>query len=302
MTKQTDKKAKELSKGRDEKPQEEEEEQSADGDEAEDEEQEEGDESDADESDADESDEDESDEDESEETEEEDDKAASAKPAGKSRRAAPVEDDEAEEEEEEDAEDEDEQDEDDEEAEAPAEPEDPYWWTPHAVLGGLVLIGVLGFFGVFNKAFGFLAKRGPAPSETPAAVAAPPKPSPSARPFQPPGQQPQAPAEMFGAKHLLVMYKGGRRAPANVTRTKEEAKARAEEALKKIKVNKVKFEDVVAEYSDEPGAAQRGGDLREFPKGSMVPEFQTGLVKIKVGEVSDLVETPFGYHVILRTK
>jgi hypothetical protein len=293
MTKQTDKKSKELGKGREEKPQEEEEEeeeeQSSDGDEDE-EEQGEGDESDQDEAD--------------ESEEEEDDKVASAKPSvKKSRSSASEEDDEAEEEEEEETEEEEtEEEEEEDEAEAPAEAEDPYWWTPHAVLGALVFIGVLGFFGVFNKAFGFLAsKRAPAP-ETPAAAAAPPA-KPSARPFQPPSQQqPQAPAQMFGAKHLLVMYKGGRRAPPNVSRTKEEAKARAEEALKKIKSGKVKFEEAVAEYSDEPGAAQRGGDLKEFPKGSMVPEFQAGLEKIKVGEVSDLVETPFGYHVILRTK
>ena len=54
--------------------------------------------------------------------------------------------------------------------------------------------------------------------------------------------------------------------------------------------------------SDEPGADKRGGDLGKFPKGAMVPEFQAGLEKIKVGEVSDLVETPFGFHVILRTQ
>jgi hypothetical protein len=287
MTKQTDKKAKELSKAREEK----EEEESADEDESEDEEQGEGDDSDADESDQDDSD----------ESEEEDDEAASAKPAaGKSGRTS-REDDEAEEEEEE-GEAEDEDDEQEEDADAPADAEDPYWWTPHAVLGALVLVGVLGFFGVFNKALGFL-KRTPAAAETPAAApAAPPK--PSSRPFQPPSQpvQPAAPAEMFGAKHILVMYKGGRRAPPNVTRTKEEAKARAEEALKKAKSGKVKFEDLVGEYSDEPNAGQRGGDLGQFAKGQMVPEFQAGLEKIKVGEVSDIVETPFGYHIILRTK
>ena len=106
---------------------------------------------------------------------------------------------------------------------------------------------------------------------------------------------------MFGAKHFLVMYKGSMRAPATITRTKDEAKARAEEGLKKIKDGK-KFEDIVGEYSDEPGAGQRGGDLGTFPKGAMVPQFQEGLEKVKVGEVSGLVETPFGYHVILRTK
>lgn len=197
-------------------------------------------------------------------------------------------------------------DDDDDDAEAPAE-EDPTWWAPHAVLGVLVVVGILGFFGVFNKVLGFLAA-------TPAGVAsetttAQPASKPATQPDQPsrmqqpqPGQQPQPPREMFGAKHLLVMYKGGRRAPPNVERTKEEAKARAEEAAKKAKDPKNKFEDLVKEYSDEPGAGARGGDLGKFPKGAMVPEFQNALEKLKVNEVSGIVESPFGFHVILRTQ
>lgn len=114
---------------------------------------------------------------------------------------------------------------------------------------------------------------------------------------------PQQEREMFGAKHLLVMYKGSLRAPPTITRTQEEAKKRAEEALAKAKkLGKDKFTDVVKDYSDEPGAAQRGGDLGQFPKGAMVPEFQAALEKLKVDEISGIVETKFGYHVILRTK
>ena len=184
---------------------------------------------------------------------------------------------------------------------------DPSWWVPHAVLGALVLVGILGFFGTFNtlaaragyKGMPGLASTG-SPATSKPADAKPPEPKPATP--QPP-QMPQRPdaREMFGAKHLLVMYKGGMRAPENVTRTKDEAKARAEEALKKAKAG-AKFEDLVTEYSDEPGAGQRGGDLGKFPKGRMVPAFQDGLEKTKVGQVSDLVETPFGYHVILRTQ
>ena len=114
---------------------------------------------------------------------------------------------------------------------------------------------------------------------------------------------PQVPQDgTYGAKHLLVMYKGSMRAPASITRTEDEAKARATEAMKKAKEGKVKFEDLVKEYSDEPNAGARGGDLGKFRKGQMVPEFQNAVEKLKVGEVSDLVKTPFGYHVILRTQ
>ena len=106
---------------------------------------------------------------------------------------------------------------------------------------------------------------------------------------------------MFGAKHLLVMYLGARRAPAGVTRTKAEALTVARAALKKARAGQ-RFEDLVSQYSDEPRAAERGGDLGKFPQGAMVPEFQLGLEATEVGKISDIVETPFGFHVILRTQ
>lgn len=183
-----------------------------------------------------------------------------------------------------------------------SEGEDPSWWLPHAVMSALVLIGVLGFFGVFNKILAPLAAHPVGQAETAKEESKPAEATKPATPPMPMPQQPQAPREMFAAKHLLVMYKGGRRAPEGITRSKEEAKARAIEAQKKAKDGKSKFEDLVKEYSDEPRAGERGGDLGTFAKGSMVPEFQAGLEKIKVGEISDVVETPFGFHVILRTQ
>jgi PPIC-type PPIASE domain len=183
-----------------------------------------------------------------------------------------------------------------------SEGEDPSWWAPHAVMSALVLIGVLGFFGLFNKILAPIAAHPAGQTETAKEESKPAEPSKAPTPTPQAPQPPQAPREMFAAKHLLVMYKGGKRAPDSVTRTKDEAKARATEAQKKAKEGKIKFEDLVKEYSDEPRAGERGGDLGTFPKGSMVPEFQAGLEKIKIGEISDVVESPFGFHVILRTQ
>jgi parvulin-like peptidyl-prolyl isomerase len=190
---------------------------------------------------------------------------------------------------------------DDEREEEAADEDDPYWWTPHAVMGGLVLVGVLGFFGVFNKVLGGIlpVPARPASEKTTMAAATPQAPIHAPTPPTP-AAAPTAQGQEFGARHLLVQYKGSQRAAPGVTRTEEEAKTRATEAMKKAKGG-AKFEDLVKEYSDEPNAAQRGGDLGKFRRGSMVPDFQNAVEKLKVGEVSDLVKTPFGYHVILRT-
>ena len=186
------------------------------------------------------------------------------------------------------------------------------WWMPHLVLGVLLVVGMAGFLGFFNKALGFMAAPAPEHGDagaphgetTEKAVAATPtstsRPARSAKPPRDPRRKPPQ-AQMFGARHLLVAYKGSKRASKEITRTKEEAQKRAEEASKKAKVKGAKFEDLVKEYTDEPGGGQRGGDLGKFRKGQMVGPFQDAVEKLKVGEASGVVETDFGYHVILRT-
>lgn len=104
------------------------------------------------------------------------------------------------------------------------------------------------------------------------------------------------------ARHILVMHDDSERKPPTVAaRTRVQAKARAAEALAKIRAG-AKFDSLVAEYSDEPGAAERNGDLETFGKKTMVKAFEDVAFKLKVGEVSEVVETPFGFHVIMRTE
>jgi parvulin-like peptidyl-prolyl isomerase len=185
----------------------------------------------------------------------------------------------------------------------PANAVDPTWWLPHAVLAALVLLGVLGFFGVFNPILKPLFGRKAAPADTSVAASSASAAQP-ARPAQTAPAPPQRPtadanAPAYGAKHLVVQWKGATRSKQE--RSKEEAKARAEEALGKLKKG-AEFEKIVAEYSDEPGADKSGGKLGRFTARSIDPQFFAATEKLKVGEMSGVVESAFGYHIIVRTE
>jgi hypothetical protein len=103
------------------------------------------------------------------------------------------------------------------------------------------------------------------------------------------------------AQHMLVMHRDSRNAPPTVVRTREEARERAEEALAKIKAGG-NVDEIFGAYSDERGAAERNGDLGQFSRKMMVKKFSDAAFKLKVGEVSDLVESEFGFHIIRRTE
>ncbi|HPO05527.1 MAG TPA: protein translocase subunit SecD [Candidatus Gracilibacteria bacterium] len=98
------------------------------------------------------------------------------------------------------------------------------------------------------------------------------------------------------ASHILVSYKGAER--SEQTRTKEEAEKLAKEL--KAQVNASNFSAIAKEKSDDP-VALLGGDLGFFGKGKMTPNFEKAAFDLKVGEISDIVETTFGYHIIYKT-
>jgi parvulin-like peptidyl-prolyl isomerase len=100
---------------------------------------------------------------------------------------------------------------------------------------------------------------------------------------------------------VLVRYAGARGAAATITRTREQACLRAEDALAKLKEG-TSFADVVATYSDESGAATREGSLGAIERADVAPAFADAAFELNVKEVSAVVETPFGFHLILRVE
>lgn len=99
-------------------------------------------------------------------------------------------------------------------------------------------------------------------------------------------------------RHILVAHQGAQGDTA-VTRSEEEAKKRAEEVLAKLKGG-AKFEDVAKEYSDD-GSKEQGGVL-EHPvianEHFYVKEFEDVGITLKPGEISEIVKSPFGFHII----
>jgi hypothetical protein len=116
-------------------------------------------------------------------------------------------------------------------------------------------------------------------------------------------KHPHNPSEpdRISVKHVLVKYAGAKSAPDTITRTREQACLRAEEALEQLKAGS-SFADVVAKYSDESGAETREGSIGRIERGDVAPAFADAAFELKMKEVSQVVETPFGFHVILRTE
>ena len=83
---------------------------------------------------------------------------------------------------------------------------------------------------------------------------------------------------------------------------KAKAKAKAEDVLNQIRKNPKQFEELAKKYSQDPESAKKGGDLGSFGRGMMVKPFDDAVFSMKVNEISNIVESDFGYHIIKLTK
>lgn len=103
--------------------------------------------------------------------------------------------------------------------------------------------------------------------------------------------------EQRRASHILIGF--GVNAKAE---QKQAAKTKAEELLAAVRKNPKSFEELAVKNSQDPGSATKGGDLGSFGRGAMVKPFEEAVFGMKVGQISDLVESEFGYHIIKLTE
>ena len=99
------------------------------------------------------------------------------------------------------------------------------------------------------------------------------------------------------ASHILIGF-----GPGATPEAKAQAKKKAEEILAEVKKNPAKFAELAKKNSQDPGSAEKGGDLGMFGRGAMVKAFEEAAYSMKPGQVSDLVQSEFGFHIIKLTE
>ena len=172
-------------------------------------------------------------------------------------------------------------------------------WAPWAVLVALIALGSIASLALARST----RANGTQHADTPARVVAPPA-APSftaAEPTPAPNAASGEPA-LISVMHLVVTHADsvmGR--TLKITRSKEAAKKRATEAMLRARKGE-DFGQLVVEYSEEPGAQKTKGQLLNFERKDAIPSFADAAFKLKVGEISDPVDTPFGWMIIDRTK
>ena len=103
----------------------------------------------------------------------------------------------------------------------------------------------------------------------------------------------QGAGEEVVASHILVAFPQGGATPAQ----RDSVRARAEE-IRRRAVAGEDFAELARQFSQDPGTSRRGGDVGRFSRGEMVRPFEEAAFALEEGEISEPVETPYGYHVI----
>ena len=114
------------------------------------------------------------------------------------------------------------------------------------------------------------------------------------------------PEDQVHARHILISMKSetppeeppeGGEGEKTGELTKPQARAKAEEVLKRVRGGE-DFASLAKQFSTDPGSKENGGDLGWFGRGRMVPEFEKAAFALQPGQISEVVESPFGFHII----
>ena len=99
--------------------------------------------------------------------------------------------------------------------------------------------------------------------------------------------------EQRHASHILIGF-----GVSATEQDKAAAKEKALDILSQLKKSPKRFEELATQFSQDPGSAAKGGDLGSFARGAMVKPFEDAVFAMKKGQISDLVESEFGFHII----
>src|ERR1041385_4864058 len=170
-------------------------------------------------------------------------------------------------------------------------------WAPWIVLSALLVLGVAGGFGFVPVSIARTPKADVAPASVP--QPAPGGAQVAARPSGAASAEANG-ADVVTVRHILVQPKGAWKAEKDVTLTDAQAKERAEAARRRLIAGE-DFVNVLREYSNSHEIVSEGGVMPKLHRGDGMPGIGTAAFSLKVGGVSEVVQTPFGFHVLQRT-
>jgi parvulin-like peptidyl-prolyl isomerase len=101
---------------------------------------------------------------------------------------------------------------------------------------------------------------------------------------------------MVRAAHILLSTRDPLTNRELSTEQKEAKRRQIDGLLKRARAGE-NFAELATEYSEDPGSKDKGGEYT-FPRGRMVPEFEAAAFSLSAGQISDVITTSFGYHII----
>lgn len=157
----------------------------------------------------------------------------------------------------------------------------------------------VGTIGALASLCALACNSGAPPAPTATASARLEEPPPALTIVELPSAKPEP--RFVGAAQVLVAYRGAERAPTTVTRSRDDARQRAAEALAKLRGG-AELASVARDYSDDPVSRDAGGAIGNFERYAMPSAFADAAFALDVGQLSGVVETPRGFHVIKRLR